>query len=80
MRKFLDKIEEDFEAGRMVFVGGFAHPPNADAVLWFAREIFPLIRAQIPDMKFYVVGSKVTDEIKGLEQPGKRHYHKGICQ
>ncbi len=40
--KFLDKIEEDFEKREgLVFVGGFAHPPNADAVLWFAREIFP---------------------------------------
>ena len=77
--KFLDKIEEDFEKREgLVFVGGFAHPPNADAVLWFAREIFPLIRAQIPDMKFYVVGSKVTDEIKGLEQPGNGIIIKGF--
>jgi len=23
----------------LLFVGGFSHPPNADAVLWFVREI-----------------------------------------
>ncbi len=77
--QFLEKLEEDFEKREgLVFVGGFAHPPNADAVLWFAKEIFPLIRAQIPDMKFYVVGSKVTDEIKTLEQPGNGIIIKGF--
>lgn len=77
--QFLDQIEKDFEKREgLVFVGGFAHPPNADAVLWFAREIFPLIRTQIPDMKFYVVGSKVTDEIKALEQPGNGIIIKGF--
>ena len=66
---FLDSIQDDFgEREGLLFVGGFAHPPNADAVLWFAREIFPLIRRELPDVKFYVAGSKVTDEIKALEE------------
>lgn len=77
--KFLDRIEKDFEKREgLVFVGGFAHPPNADAVLWFAEEIFPLIRRRIPYMKFYVVGSKVTEEIKALEQPGNGIVVKGF--
>ncbi|MDR1765124.1 MAG: glycosyltransferase [Lachnospiraceae bacterium] len=29
----------------LLFVGGFSHPPNADGVLWFAREVYPLIRS-----------------------------------
>ena len=62
----------------MLFVGGFAHPPNADAVLWFAREIFPGIRERIPGIKFYVVGSKVTDEIRALEQDGNGIIIKGF--
>ncbi len=76
---FLDKIEDDFEKREgLVFVGGFAHPPNADAVLWFAEEVFPAIRQAIPDAQFYVVGSKVTDEIKALEQPGNGIIIKGF--
>ena len=46
----------------LVFVGGFRHPPNADAVVWFAREIFPLIRAQAPDIRFHVIGGDVPDD------------------
>jgi GT2 family glycosyltransferase len=76
--KFLNHIPDDFEEREgLLFVGGFAHPPNADAVLWFAQEIFPLIREQIP-VNFYIVGSKVTDEIKALEQPGNGIIVKGF--
>ncbi len=77
--EFLTDIREDFEKREgLLFVGGFAHPPNADAVLWFAREIFPEIRKKLPDVNFYVVGSKVTDEIKALEQPGNGIIIKGF--
>lgn len=76
---FLTDIQDDFAKREgLLFVGGFAHPPNADAVLWFAREIFPGIRERIPDIRFYVVGSKVTDEIKALEQDGNGIIIKGF--
>ena len=67
---FLEKLNMDFAKREgLLFVGGFAHPPNADAVMWFAKEIFPVIREKL-DVNFYVVGSRVTEEIKALEQPG----------
>jgi GT2 family glycosyltransferase/glycosyltransferase involved in cell wall biosynthesis len=50
----------------LVFVGGFQHPPNADAVAWFVRDIFPLLRREIPDLRFHVIGSKVPDAIRAL--------------
>lgn len=76
--EFLDHIPDDFaEREGLLFVGGFAHPPNADAVLWFAREIYPIIRERL-DVPFYVVGSKVTEEIKALEQPGNGIVIKGF--
>ena len=65
---FLENLQKDFAKREgLLFVGGFAHPPNADGVLWFAREIFPLIRQKLPHVVFYVVGSKVTEEIKALD-------------
>lgn len=76
--KFLTSIPEDFEKREgLLFVGGFAHPPNADAVLWFAQKIFPLIREQLK-VNFYIVGSKVPDEIKALEQPDNGIVVKGF--
>ena len=76
--KFLESVPDDFEKREgLLFVGGFAHPPNADAVLWFAREIFPKIREKL-EVPFYIVGSKVTEEIQALEQPGNGIIVKGF--
>ncbi len=50
----------------ILFVGGFKHPPNKDAVLWFVREVFPKIRAEIPEIRFLVAGSGADDEIKAI--------------
>ncbi|MFY0518394.1 glycosyltransferase [Lysinibacillus sp. UGB7] len=50
----------------LLFVGGFGHKPNVDAILWFVSAILPRILEEKPDMKFYIVGSNPPDEIKSL--------------
>ncbi len=50
----------------LVFIGGFRHPPNTDAMLWYAREILPRLREKLPGVKTYVVGSDVPVTIKKL--------------
>ncbi|MEO5596314.1 MAG: glycosyltransferase [Lysobacteraceae bacterium] len=50
----------------LLFVGGYRHPPNADAAIWLAREIHPLIRAQRNDIVLHLVGSDVTPAITAL--------------
>ena len=75
---FKETIDEDFSRREgLLFVGGFAHPPNADAVLWFAGEIWPQIRKKLA-IPFYIVGSKVTEEIKALETPDSGIVVKGF--
>jgi Predicted glycosyltransferases len=46
-------------AGRsgLVFVGGFGHPPNEDAVRWLTGEIYPRIRALRPDIALHLIGA-----------------------
>ena len=50
----------------LLFVGGFQHPPNSDAVIWFVGEILPRVLRSIPELRLHVVGSKVTDAIHAL--------------
>ncbi|WP_025847912.1 glycosyltransferase [Paenibacillus ehimensis] len=50
----------------LLFVGGFGHKPNIDAVLWFAEEIFPEVLNAIPTIKWYIVGSNPPELIKSL--------------
>ncbi|MCR4674788.1 MAG: glycosyltransferase [Lachnospiraceae bacterium] len=53
----------------ILFVGGFGHPPNADAVLWFIKEVYPIIKEKV-DIPFYVVGSRPSEEILSLDGDG----------
>lgn len=50
----------------LVFVGGFRHPPNVDAVRWFVQEAFASIRTRLPDVRFHCIGSHTPPEIEAL--------------
>ncbi len=50
----------------LLFIGGFQHPPNVDAILWYAREIMPHVRRILPGVKTYVIGSRVPASIEAL--------------
>lgn len=49
-----------------LFVGGFQHPPNVDAVEYYAREIWPLFRQQHPDARTLIVGSRMPESLRRL--------------
>jgi O-antigen biosynthesis protein len=53
--------------GSIIFIGGFQHSPNADAVLYFAKDIFPLICERLPDAVFQVIGPDAPPEVLELE-------------
>jgi glycosyltransferase involved in cell wall biosynthesis len=54
----------------ILYVGGFKHQPNVDAVLWFSREILPEIKKNCSEMVFYIVGSHPPIEVSGLAEDG----------
>lgn len=50
----------------IVFTGAMDYWANVDAVVWFAQQVFPLVKRQIPDARFYIVGSKPTAAVQQL--------------
>jgi sugar transferase (PEP-CTERM/EpsH1 system associated) len=50
----------------IVFIGIMDYFPNVDAVQYFCREIFPLVRKSVPAVQFYIVGRNPTREVKAL--------------
>jgi len=48
------------------FVGGYQHPPNVDAACWFVNDIWPLIHAELPEVKFHLIGSNAPPGIRSL--------------
>lgn len=50
----------------LIFLGGYGHPPNVDAVLFFVREVWPLVRQDLPEATFYAAGANAPQEIREL--------------
>jgi polysaccharide biosynthesis protein PslH len=49
-----------------VFTGTMDYKPNVDAVVWFARDILPLIRRELPDAQFHIVGNGPSPDVQRL--------------
>ncbi|MCQ8278453.1 glycosyltransferase [Acetobacteraceae bacterium KSS8] len=57
--------------GRTVlFVAGFAHPPNIDAACWLAADILPRLRRIVPDASLVLAGSHPTRAVQALAGDG----------
>lgn len=52
------------ERAHLLFVGNFHHRPNRDAVLFFMKEIYPLVEQIVPGAEFHIVGDNAPEEIK----------------
>ena len=51
----------------LMFIGHFLHQPNVDAMLYFVREVFPILRQRLGPIRLYIVGSNPTAEVLGLQ-------------
>lgn len=65
---------------RLLFVGNFNYPPNAEALLYFHDNIFPLLTAALPHLRIDVVGrAPIKDQalscVKVLEEAKKYDLH-----
>ncbi len=49
-----------------IFIGGFDHTPNIDAMVWFVNNIMPEITAEIDDFSLTIIGSNPRQEILEL--------------
>jgi GT2 family glycosyltransferase len=58
-RKFADTKD-------ILFLGGFGHPPNEQAVKFFAGEVMPLVRDKLPNAVFQIVGSGAPESVLKL--------------
>jgi len=55
-------------AGRkdLLFVGGFNHTPNVDAMTYFCAEILPAVRLRKPGIRLWIVGSNPPAGVQAL--------------
>jgi len=63
---FSPMSEEPVDPFRILFTGMMNHPPNVDAVSFFAHRVFSIIKAVVPKAQFWVVGRDPTEEVRQL--------------
>jgi len=61
---------EERRPNSVLFVGGFPHQPNVDAVLFFCQKVLPLVREALPDVQVTIVGDRPLKEILDLQGGG----------
>ena len=50
----------------LVFMGAMDYWPNVDAVVWFAREMLPVLRAEWPGLRLHIVGRSPSAAVMAL--------------
>ena len=60
-------LPDNFRTNNLLYIGKMDYQPNVDAVLYFIKEIFPVIKRETKNIKFIIVGSNPAKEIKQLE-------------
>lgn len=68
--RFKPRADVPVEPGTIVFSGVMRTPTNVQAVQWFVRHVWPLVRAERPDARFVVVGREPTREVLRLQDAG----------
>jgi sugar transferase (PEP-CTERM/EpsH1 system associated) len=59
------------EGPLLVFTGMMDYAANVDGVTWFAHEVFPIVRARIPQARFAIVGARPVPAVQRLgRRPG----------
>jgi len=64
--EFFQPSREKEIPNSLVFTGSMDWLPNEDAILYFADEIFPLIRREVPDATLCIVGRKPSRRLLDL--------------
>jgi glycosyltransferase involved in cell wall biosynthesis len=57
------------EPGTVLFTGRMSYAPNADAAIFFANEVLPLVQRDCPEARFHIVGAAPPPQVCALKSP-----------
>lgn len=57
------------ETDGIIFIGGYNHAPNVDAVRWLVHEIMPVVWEQLPEVCVTLLGANPPDTVLALAGP-----------
>jgi len=60
------RVERDEDTLNILSIATMYWPPNVDSMLYFCRDIFPLVKSAIPESTVTVAGQRPVDSIRAL--------------
>ena len=73
------------ERDGILFIGGFRHPPNLDAITWYVENVLPILRKKAPQLITTIIGSNAPPSLQkfaahdfviaGFVEDVTDHYH-----
>lgn len=70
----MERITNDYNPGEregIMFIGGYQHMPNVDAVLWFSHKIFSKVYEKL-EICFYIAGADMPADISNIKMEGAK--------
>ncbi len=74
------------ERDGILFIGGFRHPPNLDAITWYVENVLPILRIKAPQLITTIIGSNAPPSLQkfaahdfviaGFVEDVTDHYHR----
>ncbi|MGB7583641.1 MAG: glycosyltransferase [Terriglobales bacterium] len=64
--EFFSPVEQSETANSLVFTGSMDWLPNEDGMIYFIKEILPLIRRELPEVSLTIVGRNPSKQLKDL--------------
>jgi glycosyltransferase involved in cell wall biosynthesis len=56
-----------WEPNSLAFVGAMDYPPNADAAMYLARDVWPRVRRAEPKARLFIVGRRPGPDVEALD-------------
>lgn len=70
IHRLADQVPPYSSRQGIVFLGGYRHSPNVDAVNFFMHDVYPRLRRLTPDVPITIAGSHAPDEFRKYAEEG----------
>lgn len=78
--EYFSYFNGEYNKNKIVFIGNMRTVPNVDAAIYFAREVFPIIRKEVPKAEFFIVGSEPAKKVYNLASKSNNIYVTGFVE
>ena len=67
----MDLLKPFADRKDFICIGNGKHAPNVDAIVWLKKEIWPLMRKQLPEANLNIYGAYLPEHVRQMHKPSE---------